>query len=106
MHVIFFVNDTATTEIYPYGHTLSLHDALPIFHTDGGSVTRALDRWRRAMGRPIYFVDFAADTARIAHDPGIRLAEAAYWLRFEALASRAVPQIGRASCRERVCQYG
>src|SRR3546814_3166133 len=23
--------DTATTEIYTYGHTLSLHDALPIF---------------------------------------------------------------------------
>src|SRR3546814_14034078 len=26
----FFVNDTATTEIYTYCHTLSLHDALPI----------------------------------------------------------------------------
>src|SRR3546814_18485741 len=26
----FFVNDTATTEIYTYLHTLSLHDALPI----------------------------------------------------------------------------
>src|SRR3546814_19831044 len=25
-----FVNDTATTEIYTYLHTLSLHDALPI----------------------------------------------------------------------------
>src|SRR5260221_5048492 len=29
----FFFNDTATTEIY----TLSLHDALPIFHRDKGS---------------------------------------------------------------------
>src|SRR3546814_7890769 len=28
---IFFFNDTATTEIYTYLHTLSLHDALPIF---------------------------------------------------------------------------
>src|SRR3546814_2122022 len=28
----FFFNDTATTEIYTYGHTLSLHDALPILH--------------------------------------------------------------------------
>src|SRR3546814_13993155 len=28
---IFFFNDTATTEIYTYCHTLSLHDALPIF---------------------------------------------------------------------------
>src|SRR3546814_1724548 len=26
----FFFNDTATTEIYTYGHTRSLHDALPI----------------------------------------------------------------------------
>src|SRR3546814_468269 len=26
----FFFNDTATTRIYTYGHTLSLHDALPI----------------------------------------------------------------------------
>src|SRR3546814_13924680 len=28
---IFFFNDTATTEIYTYCHTLSLHDALPIW---------------------------------------------------------------------------
>src|SRR3546814_15451398 len=27
----FFFNDTATTEIYTYAHTLSLHDALPIW---------------------------------------------------------------------------
>src|SRR3546814_12601789 len=30
---VFFFNDTATTEIYTYGHTLSLHDALPICST-------------------------------------------------------------------------
>src|SRR3546814_7856021 len=29
-YIIFFFNDPATTEIYTYGHTLSLHDALPI----------------------------------------------------------------------------
>src|SRR3546814_798210 len=29
-YFIFFVNDTATTEIYTYLHPLSLHDALPI----------------------------------------------------------------------------
>src|SRR3546814_2211808 len=28
--IILFFNDTATTEIYTYGHTRSLHDALPI----------------------------------------------------------------------------
>src|SRR3546814_1345484 len=27
----FFFNDTAPTGIYTYGHTLSLHDALPIY---------------------------------------------------------------------------
>src|SRR3546814_15001989 len=36
--VFFFFNDTATTEIYTYWHTLSLHDALPICDSD------ALDR--------------------------------------------------------------
>src|SRR3546814_15691580 len=30
--VTFFFNVTATTEIYTYRHTLSLHDALPICH--------------------------------------------------------------------------
>src|SRR3546814_9610054 len=28
--MFFFFHDTAATEIYTYGHTLSLHDALPI----------------------------------------------------------------------------
>src|SRR3546814_9442317 len=28
--MVCFFKDTATTEIYTYGHTLSLHDALPI----------------------------------------------------------------------------
>src|SRR2546429_5349051 len=31
---VFFFNDTATTEIY----TLSLHDALPIFHWGSGQI--------------------------------------------------------------------
>src|SRR3546814_20612371 len=32
--VYFFFIDTASTEIYTYLHTLSLHDALPIFFED------------------------------------------------------------------------
>src|SRR3546814_15144947 len=32
--LFFFFNDTATTEIYTYCHTLSLHDALPISRID------------------------------------------------------------------------
>src|SRR3546814_9514529 len=42
--VVFFVKDTPTPEIYTYGHTLSLHDALPI---SSRSRERAL---RRAAG--------------------------------------------------------
>src|SRR3546814_16396584 len=40
-YLVCFVNDTATTEIYTYGHTLSLHDALPIYveHRDGDDET-------------------------------------------------------------------
>src|SRR3546814_18961378 len=31
LSIVVFFNDTSTTEIYTYRHTLSLHDALPIF---------------------------------------------------------------------------
>src|SRR3546814_3450939 len=34
------LNDTATTDIYSYGHTLSLHDALPIFAARGARQDR------------------------------------------------------------------
>src|SRR3546814_8699156 len=50
----FLFNDTATTEIYTYGHTLSLHDALPI-------LTRQLDQ----LGRPIAIAR-ELDRARLA----------------------------------------
>src|SRR3546814_16774087 len=33
IRVCFLFNDTAPTEIYSYGHSLSLHDALPIWRT-------------------------------------------------------------------------
>src|SRR3546814_14924678 len=43
-HCLFFVfNDTENTEIYTYGHTLSLHDALPISCT-GGGIAEAITR--------------------------------------------------------------
>src|SRR3546814_14653627 len=34
MYLFVFFNDTSTTEIYTYGHTLSLHDARPILLPD------------------------------------------------------------------------
>src|SRR5437763_4376912 len=46
--IIFFFNDTATTEIY----TLSLHDALPIYGKLGGqaAVPEASGIWRDLTG--------------------------------------------------------
>src|SRR3546814_13370820 len=49
-----FLNATATTEIYTYGHTLSLHDALPIFALDGGDDPR--DRHPAAMRQKLLFL--------------------------------------------------
>src|SRR3546814_18620746 len=46
--VIFFINESSTTESYTYGHTLSLHDALPISVRDAG-VTQ-LDGHDHAFG--------------------------------------------------------
>src|SRR3546814_7149016 len=39
VYFFFFFNDTATTEIYTYGHTLSLHDALPILGERAGAAS-------------------------------------------------------------------
>src|SRR3546814_15330089 len=54
--LIFFFNDTATTEIYTYGHTLSLHDALPICEARADPTAQAeilaIRRAAAAMGTP------------------------------------------------------
>src|SRR3546814_21165824 len=42
-----FFNYTATTEIYTYCHTLSLHDALPIFEKVSGSLAMRVMSSRR-----------------------------------------------------------
>src|SRR3546814_13699108 len=48
----FFFNDTATPEIYTYSHTLSLHDALPIFTVSATPQASCCKRAiRRAMAR-------------------------------------------------------
>src|SRR3546814_18772792 len=46
--LVFFFNDTATTEIYTYRHTLSLRDSLPIF--DLGDVRI---RYKNRVAEPI-----------------------------------------------------
>src|SRR3546814_2618098 len=44
----FSLNVTATTDIYTYGHTLSLHDALPISH---GVTLGSKRKWRAGCER-------------------------------------------------------
>src|SRR3546814_17290509 len=50
----FFFNDTATTESYTYGHTLALHDALPISAAETTTVSPSLI-WPTSV-RPTYAV--------------------------------------------------
>src|SRR3546814_4393667 len=60
------LNDTGTAEIYTYGDSLSLHDALPISAADAGALhaarrqrrrRRAAPRRRDAQGRGLAFRD-------------------------------------------------
>src|SRR3546814_16607436 len=85
------VNDTATTEIYTYLHTLSLHDALPIFFQIG---QRRLDH---AGARCV-------ETVAVL---GQRLDDLVAMTRLlgQQGEDQELQEIGRASCRERVCQY-
>src|SRR3546814_10322534 len=50
----FFFNDTATTDIYTYRHTLSLHDALPILttSTDAGALRTRVSTVLPSSRRP------------------------------------------------------
>src|SRR3712207_7467219 len=68
--IVFFFNDTATTEIY----TLSLHDALPIF------LALLLLRSRRHRAEPREPAEAAADEAEA---PEVGAAEGAGYLRSE-----------------------
>src|SRR5256885_16898812 len=94
----FFFNDTATTEIY----TLSLHDALPIYHGD-------------AVGIEVFD---EPEVAAARHRVGLRrlfalqIRDALKYLEknipdLQKMAVAYMPlgtqeEIGRASCRERV----
>src|SRR3546814_16612097 len=58
----FFFKDTATTEIYTYGHTLSLHDALPISGTAATEAAEFFDIYKMNVvniptNRPIARID-------------------------------------------------
>src|SRR3546814_18758007 len=68
--LLFFFNDTATTETYTYGRTLSLHDALPICSTaaellsDGLTPDRLLFRLFHSEGVRAYQPQPVVDACR------------------------------------------
>src|SRR3546814_15795657 len=76
----FFFNDTATTEIYTYRHTLSLHDALPIWQrshcvSKGPHVAGTADARGTRTGRAGIGLGFAASVAERSRgrgDVGVR----------------------------------
>src|SRR3546814_13761561 len=97
--------DTATTENYTYGHTLSLHDALPIscddisFELHSGEVLGVVGE--SGSGKTTLLNCLSA---RLTPTNGI----VEYDLRGRGLTdiyTLSEPEIGRASWRVRVCQY-
>src|SRR3546814_20538647 len=91
--LVFFFNESATTEIYTYGHTLSLHDALPIAaaHHAGRRAQRSgLDEHRRGPAL------FHLDEEYGRRDGGHRLSEPADLARMTAAVAAVSDEIGRA----------
>src|SRR3546814_17584810 len=127
LYCCFFFNDTATTDIYTYVHTLSLHDALPIYafalplpyqvalefgerthdreHQVGhrGILAREGQAFLHELDPDASFgghsVDGTPDNAK-EEQPANNYATRISSGRLSSLR----PEIGRASCRERVCQ--
>src|SRR3546814_10987342 len=140
----FFFNDPATTEIYTYCHTLSLHDALPILAGAGAFVCPPVAineglwipaaQWELRVDRESAYSAiggmpltgdaiisnnvsgliairngaqaYVSLTGDLMPEPnwadsfvGFRKWEIIHW------PTEGGDEIGRASCRERVCEY-
>src|SRR3546814_17369359 len=98
LFVVFFFNDTATTEIYTYCHTLSLPDALPssvAFMFPGGGaqyVNMARDLYRT---EPTFATHVDHGFRLLAERHGLDLAPLVFCVD-DAQEAAAVQQIGRA----------
>src|SRR3546814_17263794 len=102
---------TATAEIYTYGHILSLHDALPIFLS--ARVIPGHQLADHSVDRRMILLCFMAPVIGTGGAFGawlllksIAIATNAFWFgRLSAQEVEITDEIGRSSCRERVCQY-
>src|SRR3546814_18323372 len=92
-----FFNDTATTENYTYLHTLSLHDGLP------NSATSLVWLQLRLPSLPAQTKQGSANVFKLMVRAPIALGMLAASAFF--MGQFMLFKIGRASCRERVCQY-
>src|SRR3546814_17958291 len=102
--LICFFKDTATTENYTYGHTLSLHDALPISRIP--TACRRLVLTAIAIKRALLSVSDKTgivDLGKALAGKGVELVSTGGTAK--ELRDAGLTEIGRASCRERVCQY-
>src|SRR3546814_626910 len=73
----FCLNVTATTEIYTYGHTLSLHDALPSSRPTRPTTRSRIDREPRvALAAADERLDHPRQTRGARLDPGGRRGQA------------------------------
>src|SRR3546814_9378265 len=86
---VFFFNETATTDIYTYGHTLSLHDALPICV----GLLESRDRTRRLLGAGIIVGGEALDLLAVEDGVALEIGD---------LALALLPVLVRLGCRQAV----
>src|SRR3546814_14949364 len=125
--VFCFFNDTATTEIYTDCHTLSLHDALPISAADvtissdtafTHEAAYLQDELTKVLTHKPQLVDDASDATVVLrhqeaiHPEGYQLTVGTSGVVIEAATPAGAfygiqslnGQLGRASCRARVCK--
>src|SRR3546814_4841108 len=93
----FFFNDTATTEIYTYWHTLSLHDALPILFR--AALARPHDV---ALGEELALVRRYLEIEAVRFGPRLRVA----WRLPEPLPEVAVPALSVQALVENAVRHG
>src|SRR3546814_17830047 len=117
---MFCFNCTATTESYTYGHTLSLHDALPIFKVRGqvrrrglcqGHLLGCVHRARLAPAvndrvPPGGGLESLPPDVKQCQRPRLdRLWQASRRSRSLTHGGSSLEKIGRSSCRERGWRY-